>query len=73
MESKSKKSVKVSAKELNDIKVFFSDNPGARTKCEKEGFASIPTVWRFLATGKARRETIMSIREFIKNYEPATI
>lgn len=73
MDNKSRKAVKVSDKELNDIKIFFYDNPGAKTKCEKEGFASIPTVWRFLTTGKARIETIMAIREFIRTYQQATI
>ncbi len=65
--------VKVSDKELEKTRRFFNDNYGSKVDCERRGFTTMPTLWRFLNTGKARPDTIKSIRRFVKEYEPATI
>lgn len=68
-----RKAVKVSDEELIEIKKFFSENYGAKKECDERGHVSIATLWRFLKTGEARPEKVLGIREFIKNYQPATI
>lgn len=73
MNIKEQRAVRVSDEELNNIKKFFSDNYGAKSQCEAQGYASIATIWRFLETGKARPAKIIGIRKFISEYEPATI
>lgn len=62
-------------RELKEWESFFNDRKkwGIREDLNKEKNISRGTLNRILIAGRAKKNTIIKIRDFIKNYEPATI